>query len=76
MIKIIIVAIWALVIANLFIAFPPAWVMPLKIIGGLLAIAHVIEFFVFRDKVKAQGDSPLRSFLMTFVFGVAYFGQR
>jgi len=75
MIKIILLAVWALVIANFFVAFPPAWVLPLKILGGLLAVAHVIEYFVFKDKVTAQGDSPIKSFLMTFVFGIAYFGK-
>lgn len=75
MIKVIILAVWALVIANLFISLPATLALALKILGVLLLVAHIVEFFIFKEKVEAQGDSPLKSFLMTLVFGIAYFGQ-
>lgn len=75
MIKAIILVVWGLIIANLFIPFPATLALAFKILGVLLVVAHVAEYFLFKDKVAAQGDSPAKAFLMTLVFGIAYFGQ-
>ncbi len=72
MIKASLVVIWGLVVANLLFTLPEILVMPLNAIGLLLAVAHVIEYFIFRAAIKAKGDGEPKSFIMTFLFGVAY----
>ena len=76
MLKAIVLPLWAAIIANLFGVFPLAWQTPLNIIGALLVVAHLAEYFIFKDKIKALGDSPINAFLQTMVFGVLYFGKK
>lgn len=64
--------VWALIVANLFVALPALMVTPLKILGLLLAVAHIVEFFIFKKDIDAKGDSAAKSFLMTFIFGAVY----
>lgn len=70
--KAIVLALWALVIVNLVTVLPTAMVMPLKIFGVLLVVAHIAEYFIFSEQIKAKGDSRMKSMLMTLVFGVVY----
>ena len=72
MVKGILIIVWAVIIANLFIALPDSMVFPLKALGVILVIAHIAEFFIFRKDIKAKGDGALKSFVMTFLFGAAY----
>lgn len=72
MIKASLVVIWVLIAANLLFTLPAILVMPLHAIGLLLAVAHIVEYFIFRAAIKAKGDGEPKSFIMTFLFGVAY----
>lgn len=69
---IIVLGLWALMVANLLFSLPAAMVMPLKIFGVLLILAHIAEYFIFSTQIKAKGDSTLKSVLMTLVFGIVY----
>lgn len=72
MLKIILLALWALIIANLFVALPAMMVAPLKILGVALIVGHIAEYFIFNKEIKAKGDSLTRSVRMTLVFGIVY----
>lgn len=72
MIKIILLIVWALIVANLFVALPGILVTPLKILGVLLVVAHIAEYFIFKKAIDAKRDGLVKSFLMTFVFGAVY----
>lgn len=71
--RIITLIFWSVCIAAAagFVPAPAAFF--LKIIALMLLLAHAIEFFVFRKIIEAKGDSGLKSFLMTMVYGVFYF---
>ena len=75
MLKIIAIALWLLIVYNLFIPFAGTLGQVLFWLGPVLLIAHLVEFFLFKQKIKAQGDSTLMSFVMTMLFGVVYFGK-
>lgn len=64
--------IWAAIIANLLLTLPAALVFPLHLLGAVLLLAHVLEFFLFRQKISAKGDSTATSVVMTLVFGTVY----
>lgn len=72
MMKIILIAVWALIIASLVISFPAPFGGLLPKLGMVLVAAHIIEYFVFNKKITAKKDGTLKSFLMTMVFGVVY----
>ena len=72
MLKIILIAVWALIIASLVIAFPAPFGEILPKLGMFLVVAHVIEYFVFNKKIKEKNDGMTKSFLMTLVFGLIY----
>ncbi len=76
MIKAILIGVWGLIIANQFLAFPATLSLSLNVLGGLLIVAHLVEFFVFRDKIRSKADHPLKAFIMTMVFGLAYIQGR
>ncbi len=63
MFKIILIAIWALIIASLVISFPAPFGELLPKLGMLLIVAHIIEFIVFNKKIKAKNDGALNHFL-------------
>lgn len=72
MIKIIICAIWLLIVANLFLPFAGEYHGWLNWLGVILIVAHLIEYLVFAEQIKAKGDGTVQSFVMTMLFGVAY----
>ena len=39
----------------------------------LLLIAHVVECFIFREKILKSSDSPFVGFMMTLLFGYLLF---
>lgn len=73
--KLIAIALWLLIIYNYFMPFVGVFGQILAWLGPLLLLAHFAEFFLFRKKIKAKGDSTAESFLMTMVFGVVYWNQ-
>ena len=66
---------WALGIVNLFEPFNGPLFYIASAIFYLLLIAHVVECFVYRDKILKSKDSPLVAFSMTLLFGVIYLGS-
>ena len=72
MLKSIVIALWLLIIYNIFMPLAGTLGQILTWLGTILLLAHLIEFFVFREKIKAKGDDTAKSFLMTMVFGFIY----
>ncbi|KRO34840.1 MAG: hypothetical protein ABS21_04275 [SAR86 cluster bacterium BACL1 MAG-121105-bin34] len=66
---------WAFGIVNLFEPFNGPLFYISSAIFYLLLIAHVVECFVYRDKILKSKDSPLVAFSMTLLFGVIYLGS-
>ncbi|NND81678.1 MAG: DUF1145 domain-containing protein [Gammaproteobacteria bacterium] len=73
--KFIVLPLWIAIVANLLGVLPAAWYTPLNVVGALLVVAHLAEYFIFQDKIKARGDSPLNAFIQTMLFGILYFGK-
>ncbi|MFT5137600.1 MAG: hypothetical protein ACI8XV_002640 [Arenicella sp.] len=70
MIKIIPIALWAIVIASFLTVFPyHQW---LRIFGVVLLVTHLAEYFIYSNRINKKGDSRFKSLLMTIVFGVVY----
>jgi len=70
MAKIIVLALWAAVAASFFIEFPYSDI--LTQFGIALALIHVVEFFIYQAQIKSKGDSAVKSFFMTIVYGIVY----
>jgi uncharacterized protein YhhL (DUF1145 family) len=66
---------WAFGIVNLFEPFNGPLFYISSAIFYLLLIAHVVECFVYRDKILKSKDSPLVAFSLTLLFGVIYLGS-
>ncbi len=64
---------WLLFIAALTGFVPDSASLWIKIVGVMLLLAHAIEFILFEKTIKAKGDSGIKSFLMTMVYGIFYF---
>ena len=75
MLKPIVIALWLVIIYNIFMPLAGTLGQILMWLGVILLVAHLIEFFVFRDKIKAKGDNAGTSFLMTLVFGFVYWNK-
>jgi len=70
--KAIIILVWLMVIANLFLPTPDWLDQTLKVLGIFLVVAHIIECFLFRRKITANSKPVLMGFIMVFVFGVIH----
>jgi uncharacterized protein YhhL (DUF1145 family) len=68
--KVIIAAIWILSLAAWFLPWTGLVASVLRWAGPLMAVAHVIEFVVFREVFEKSGGSTVSHFLNTFIFGV------
>ncbi len=75
MFKVIAVALWLLIIYNLLQPLSGLSGQLLSWLGPILLVAHLVEYFVFKEKIKAKGDAAGKAFLMTLIFGVTYFGS-
>lgn len=70
MIKIIPIALWAIVIASFVMVFPyHQW---LRIFGVVLLVSHLAEYFIYSAAISKKNDGKFKSLLMTVVFGVVY----
>jgi uncharacterized protein YhhL (DUF1145 family) len=63
---------WVLIVANLFFEFPTWFAMILVISGLLLSVAHVAEYFYFREEISRKPEGAVLAFLLTFLFGLFY----
>jgi len=77
MIKKMILIFWVLcVIAGLGLIPDPIG-LALKTVAVMLLLVHAIEFIVFEKTIKnkaiSSGDSAVKSFLMTMLYGVFYY---
>ena len=72
MTKVLLVAVWLLSL----LAWTPAWTGglagALRWVAPLMLVAHVVEFFVFREVFEKAGGSMVSHFFQTLVFGVFY----
>lgn len=64
---------WLLFAVSLIGLLPAGITYWVKIIGIFLLVAHTLEFVIFNKVIKAKGDSAVKAFFMTLVFGVVYF---
>ncbi|MFT6408953.1 MAG: hypothetical protein ACJAQ6_002375 [Arenicella sp.] len=71
--KNIILVFWLLCLIAFFGLIPEPAALWLKVVALLLLLAHAIEFIVFRKIIKRKGDSGLKSFFMTMLYGLFYF---
>jgi len=74
--KLILVTIWCLFAASFIIVFPSPMGITLKVLGGTLIVAHVFEFIIYKQIIKAKRDGGVKSFLMTMIFGLLYVKAR
>lgn len=71
--KLVTLLFWAAVIAAVLNLILPPYATWLMIVGGVVFLAHVVEYVVFSKKIKDKGDSPINAFIMTMIFGIFYF---
>ena len=69
--KIFTLILWAFLAINYSVNFS-VWVNFFAIL--LLAI-HLLEFIFFFKKIKQSGDSLIKGFVQTLIFGVLYVGN-
>lgn len=74
MLKIVALLGWALIIAAFFGLLPADYAKWLTLAGSALLVLHLVEYFLFNKKIRARGDGEIKSFVMTILFGVVYFG--
>ncbi len=43
--------------------------------GGLLAVAHLMEYVLFRQRIRALPEGPVVAFVMNFFFGLFYWSR-
>ncbi len=70
--KAIVLLVWLLVIANLFLPTPDWLDQTLKVLGIFLVVAHLLECFMFRRKIIANSRPAIKGFFMVFLFGVIH----
>ena len=77
MIKKIIIVFWVLCVVAALGFIPNPTGLVLKTVAVMLLLIHAIEFIVFEKTIKTKaisvGDSTLKSFLMTMLYGLFYF---
>ncbi len=70
--KIILLVLWALILANLVHAFPDWMAKSFRVLGVLFVVVHLAEYLFFYKTISSRPESPAVAFLMTFFFGVFY----
>ncbi|HUH37848.1 MAG TPA: DUF1145 domain-containing protein [Spongiibacteraceae bacterium] len=74
--KIMMLLVWAVVIANIWIDFPGPLDSWLGWIGALLVAAHLIECAVFSAKIRQHHAGELAlGYGAVFLFGILHAGQ-
>ena len=75
-VKIILIAIWALILASLVIAFPAPFGEILPKLGMLLIVAHIVEYIVFYKNILAKKDGTFKAIILTLIFGLIYIKEK
>jgi hypothetical protein len=70
--KLVVILTWLFATACLFVESDSIFITGGRVIFWLLAVAHVIECFVFLPKLKAAGGSLPTHILLTLVFGILH----
>jgi uncharacterized protein YhhL (DUF1145 family) len=70
--KILLSIVWLLIFAGLLDLLPEKYAHPLQFLGGLLTVAHLIEYVIFYKKIAARPESPIIAFVMNIFFGLFY----
>ena len=66
---------WAFGIVNILEPFNGILFYIASAIFYLLLVAHVVECFVYKNKILKSKDAPVIAFSMTLLFGVIYLGS-
>ncbi len=74
--RVIMLVVWAAILGAFLGLLPSAYATWLTLLGAILLVAHLIEYFVFSKRISSKNDSTLKGFLMTIVFGVIYINGR
>ncbi len=70
--KSLIILVWILVVANLFLPTPGWLDQTLIVVGIFLLVAHLLECLMFRRKIRAHHKPAIIGFLLVMVFGVIH----
>jgi len=68
--------VWVAIIVSLFVALPANMNGIFAVTGALLLIAHLVEFFVFRQRIAKKQQGIATQFILTLIYGVIYIQQR
>jgi len=74
--RVIMLVVWAAILGAFLGLLPSAYAKWLTLLGAILLVAHLVEYFVFSKRISNKGDSTLKGFVMTIVFGVIYINGR
>ena len=75
------ISLWILVFLNQFFEFTNFWKVLFNILGLVILIAHLIEYFVIKSEITDMSQRGRYHFFMIIIFGAAYWlpllrGQR
>ncbi|MGI9286639.1 MAG: DUF1145 domain-containing protein [Pseudomonadales bacterium] len=70
--KAILIVLWILIVVNLLVSFPGWLSTILKVLGIFLVIAHLVECFMFSNKIRINHENSFVGYLQVFLFGVVH----
>ncbi|WP_101757365.1 DUF1145 domain-containing protein [Oceanicoccus sp. KOV_DT_Chl] len=72
MVKLIVIAVWAVCVASFFVAMPGPLNTIFYWVTLFLLVAHTIECVVFAKRVMKAEGNKLWHFIQVFIFGVVH----
>lgn len=76
MLRLVMLIVWAAVIGSFLGLVPSPFAKWLTLLGSVLLLAHLAEYFIFSKKIADKRHSSMKGFFMTMVFGVIYINDR
>ena len=69
--KILTLILWIFLGTNYLVNFS-VWA---NYFGLMLLVIHLMEYLIFFKKIRLSGDTIIKSFIQTLIFGVLYIGS-
>ena len=66
------IGLWLLVFLNQVFEFTNFWKLLFNVLGLVILIAHLIEYFVIKSKITDVSQRGRYHFFMIIIFGAAY----
>ena len=66
------IGLWILVFLNQVFEFTNFWKLLFNVLGLVILIAHLIEYFVIKSKITDVSQRGRYHFFMIIIFGTAY----